>query len=124
MSGLVTMDDAYFGPHAIASANSYGGGLVDTCVGAFVGGCDNPVGITCDVMSWGALGVTCDDRSWGALGITYKFGDDVGCGTSGGTCDVGSACCGCELMPLFWTADVCCLSHIYLCHIDLGNTIT
>ena len=52
MSGLVPMDDAYFGPRAIASANSYGGGLVDTCTGAFVGGCDNPVDITCDVTSW------------------------------------------------------------------------
>ena len=51
MSALVSVDDASFGPRAIASANSYGGGLVDTCVGAFVGGCDNPVGITCDVMS-------------------------------------------------------------------------
>ena len=45
------MDDAYFGPRAIASANSYGGGLVDTCTGAFVGGCDNLTDITCDVTS-------------------------------------------------------------------------
>ena len=84
MSVLVSMGAVSFGPRAIASANSYGGGLVDTCAGAFMGGYGNPLGTTCDAMSWGALGVTYDVPKFGVVG------DDVWCGMLDGTYDDGS----------------------------------
>ena len=67
MSILVSMGGVSFGPHTIASANSYGGGLVDTCAGALAGGYGNPLGTTCDAVSWGALGVTYDVPKSGAV---------------------------------------------------------
>ena len=51
VSVLVSMGGVSFGPRAIASANSYGGGLVDTFTGVFVGGYGSPLGIVCDAMT-------------------------------------------------------------------------
>ena len=68
MSVLVSMDAVSFGPQAIASANSYGGGLVDTYAGAFTGGYGNPLDSTRDAVSWGVLGVTYDVPKSGAVG--------------------------------------------------------
>ena len=51
VSVLVSMGGVSFGSRAIASANSYGGGLVDTFTGAFVGGYSSPLGIVYDAVS-------------------------------------------------------------------------